>query len=531
MDSSPQRKDLSEDAAAAAAAVRAPVLPMAVASSEVRSDDSTISTRASEARSDATSAVSRAIDFRSDGSTIKLERRVAPPIMAARALDLQATVLSHDTFEASATAFAGELAALLGFDRAAIGLIDGAHVKIVAMSHTADLTGGVELIDAFVAAMEEAIDQSSTVALPEDAKERPLITLAHAELARRYGGSVCSVPLVRRGTAFGAVTLARAEAARATREELAICEHIACMVGPVLELKREGERAWYSRLARASVTAVKRIAAPGHTGRKAAAVVALIALAAAFWVPVQYRVGAQARVEGSVQRALIAPSDGFLRQIHVRPGDTVKADQVLAELAEEDLGSERRKWQSELTQHENAASAALARSDRAQYVINQSKADEARAQLDLVERQLSRTRVTAPFDGVVIKGDLTQSLGAPLRRGDVLLTVAPADRFRLLIEVDERDIADIATGQQGSVALGALTERPLTFRVARVTPVAVARDGRNFFEVEAELAEAAALRPGLRGVAKIDAGTSSIAWSWTHRLVGWLRLSLWSWGL
>ena len=64
-----------------------------------------------------------------------------------------------------------------------------------------------------------------------------------------------------------------------------------------------------------------------------------------------------------------------------------------------------------------------------------------------------------------------------------------------------------------------------------MTPVATARDGRNFFEVEAELQEAAPLRPGLRGVAKIDAGQSTIAWAWTHRLVGWLRLSLWSWGL
>ena len=37
--------------------------------------------------------------------------------------------------------------------------------------------------------------------------------------------------------------------------------------------------------------------------------------------------------------------------------------------------------------------------------------------------------------------------------------------------------------------------------------------------------------PGLRGVAKIDAGTSSIAWSWTHRVVEWARLTLFQWGL
>jgi biotin carboxyl carrier protein len=450
--------------------------------------------------------------------------------MAARVLELQATVLSHESFEAAAAAFAGEVAQLLGFDRAAIGFLSGSHVRIVAMSNTAEADRAHELNDAFSSAMEEAIDQSSTIVLPVEPAARPLITLANATLSRRYGGAVLTVPLVRRGEAFGAMTLARADGERPSREDIALAEHIAAMTGPLLELKRDGEKSWHSRLGDVLKRCGRALVSPGHTAGKAAAVGLGLLIALLCFVPVSYRVGAQARVEGSVQRALVAPSDGFLRTVNVRPGDRVKADQVLVEMAGEDLDAERRKWQSELTQHENAASAALARSDRAQYVINQSKADEARAQLDLVERQLGRARVVAPFDGIVIKGDLTQSLGAPLRRGDVLVTVAPADQFRLLIEVDERDIGDVRAGQTGSVALGAI-DRALSFKVARVTPVATTREGRNFFEVEAELAEAAPLRPGLRGVAKIDAGTSSIAWAWTHRLVQWTRLTLFQWGL
>jgi multidrug resistance efflux pump len=54
----------------------------------------------------------------------------------------------------------------------------------------------------------------------------------------------------------------------------------------------------------------------------------------------------------------------------------------------------------------------MARADRAQLVISQAKADEARAQLALVDEQLGRIRIEAPFDGVVIRGDLSQSLGA-----------------------------------------------------------------------------------------------------------------------
>ncbi|MDD2667067.1 HlyD family efflux transporter periplasmic adaptor subunit [Zoogloea sp.] len=153
-------------------------------------------------------------------------------------------------------------------------------------------------------------------------------------------------------------------------------------------------------------------------------------------VPFEFRVGGNARVEGEIQRVLVAPADGFLKQALVRPGDLVKAGQLLAELAEQDLQLERSKWSSELAQHENAYSAAMARADRTQLVISQAKADEARAQLALVDGQIGRSHIVAPFDGVLIRGDLTQSLGAPVQRGDVLLTVAPRERFRVIVEVD-----------------------------------------------------------------------------------------------
>ena len=457
----------------------------------------------------------------------------SPSLPAARILELQAAVVSHETFAEAAAAFATEVAAALHFDRAAIGLAPRGTARIVATSHTADFEPHGELFRAFAAAMDEALDQSSTIAFPAAHGARPLITLAHAELHRRYGGgSVCTIPLVSRGAAFGALTLVRAGGDPVRAEEIALCERVASALAPVLELKHGIERPWHQRLRRGLRKAAGRVVEPGNLASKLGIGVAAGILAGLLFVPVQYRVGAQARIEGSVQRALVAPADGFLRRAHVRPGDRVKTDQVLAELAEDDLRLEHRKLQSEHTQHENAASAALARADRAQYAIAQAKADETRAQVELLDAQLVRGRVQAPFDGVIIKGDLSQSLGAPVRKGEVLLTIAASDKFRLLMEVDERDIGSIAAGQNGSVALGALSDRALRFRVERVTPVATAREGRNFFEVEGALEDTPpVLRPGLQGVAKIEAGRRPLAWIWTHRLIEGLRLGLWSWGL
>ena len=66
-----------------------------------------------------------------------------------------------------------------------------------------------------------------------------------------------------------------------------------------------------------------------------------LALAVLLAVPFEYRVGGNARVEGAIQRVLVAPVDGFLKQSLVRPGDLVKAGQVLAKLEALDVSATR----------------------------------------------------------------------------------------------------------------------------------------------------------------------------------------------
>jgi multidrug resistance efflux pump len=246
-------------------------------------------------------------------------------------------------------------------------------------------------------------------------------------------------------------------------------------------------------------------------------------------IPLPWRVSAPARLEGAVQRAVVAATDGFLQQANVRPGDRVHAGQVLAQLSSQDLELERRRRESEVRQHENAYRAAEARNDRTQMVISQSRAAEAQALLDLADAQLQRSQLVAPFDGVVIKGDLTQNLGAPVQKGEVLMVLSPGDSFRLIVEVDESDIAAVRLGQPGQLALAARPEKPLAFVTRRIVPVATSADGRNYFEVEGTpLSTDPGLRPGLSGVAKIEAGYRPLAWLLFHRFAAWLRLALWT---
>ena len=148
-----------------------------------------------------------------------------------------------------------------------------------------------------------------------------------------------------------------------------------------------------------------------------------------------------------------------------------------------------------------------------------------------MEERLARAVITAPFDGIVVSGDLSQQIGSPVETGRLLFEVAPLQGYRVMMEVDDRDIAHVALGQTGELVLSGMPDRRIALTVRRITPVATQKDGRNFFSVEAAVGAGApqGLRPGMEGVARIGVGERSLLWIWTRGFVEWLRLALWSW--
>ena len=85
-------------------------------------------------------------------------------------------------------------------------------------------------------------------------------------------------------------------------------------------------------------------------------------------------------------------------------------------------------------------------------------------------------------------------------------------------------------GQEGRIVLTGLGGEPMVFRVSKLTSIATAQEGRNFFRVEARLEGAhAGIRPGMEGVGKIVVERRKLAWIWTRGLSDWLRITFWTW--
>ena len=307
------------------------------------------------------------------------------------------------------------------------------------------------LTKAIEAAMDEAIDQFALVLEPPP-DDAVLVTSAHARLAGMHApATVLTVPLLARETPVGAVTFERPVSQPFTPRAIALIEAVAAILGPALADKRLADRLLILRAADAGRAYLGSLVGPTHLGRKLAlAAVAALGLAA-YFVHADYTVHAHARVTGRVQRAVAAPYDGFIREAPVRAGDEVKAGGLLVALDDRDLVLERLRWVTERQVHLAEYDQAMSAGKRADVVRLQSEIDQAIARIHLVDEQLAHSKLVSPFDGLIVSGELSQSIGAPVRRGDVLLEVAPLDDYRVQLEVPEGQVADVAPGLRGTL--------------------------------------------------------------------------------
>jgi RND family efflux transporter MFP subunit len=446
-------------------------------------------------------------------------------------MDLIVSAFENDDYQSSAMAFATKLSTLFGCDRVSLGWLKKGHARVSVLSHSAEFGQEMNLMRAIGRAMDEAIDQQSVMIYPPDPPDTPLVVRSHEELSRQHGaGAILTIPLAHKGRFFGGLTLERPPKNPFDAETAEICETAAALAGPVLDIKQAEERWVVLKLSDAVAGQLKGLFGPGYLGRKmvAALFVGLLLFFSVF--KTDYRVTATSIIEGDVKRAIAAPFNGYVKDAPIRAGDTVQEGQVIALLDDRDLILERFKWMTEKEQFAKQYHEAMAKHERSQILIAKAKMDQAEAQISLLDEQLSRTQLTAPFDAVVMSGDLSQSLGAPVERGQVLFEVAPLDAYRVIIEVDERDIADIAVGQKSELIFPSLPGESFPFTVGKITPVTTAKEGRNTFRVEGRIEKVSQrLRPGMEGVGKITVDRRRLIWIWTHKAADWVRLKVWRW--
>jgi RND family efflux transporter MFP subunit len=460
-----------------------------------------------------------------------LQRREIELSRVATLNELMATALQFRELQPSALAVANELARRLKCDRVSVGFDQAGQVVPLVLSHTATFDKRSDLVRTLGEAMDEVLDLGVAVTYPS-ADGDELGALAHAEAARAlHVESMLSVPLVHEGATIGVITLERHAATPFDAAEQRLVQALGVTLGPVWALQRANERSWWQRASDGTRSALQATIGPQHPGLKLIGIVLAAALLIVTLVQADHRVTARTVIEGATQLAAVAPFEGYLAAGLVRAGDTVKRGQPLAQLDDRDLKLERARWASEREQAARKYQVAMAGADRSAMAVLSAQVNQAEAQLALAEEKLARATVVAPFDGIVVSGDLSQLIGTPVEQGKLLFEIAPLSDYRVVLQVDDRDMAHLAKAQHGELVLSSLPDLNLPITVTAITPVATQRDGRNVFRVEAQIdsGDAARLRPGMEGVGKVVVGQRSLLWIWTHGFTEWLRLTVWNW--
>jgi hypothetical protein len=464
-------------------------------------------------------------------------------------LQLATSVATADGFSSAAMNLCNEMANRTGASRVAIGWVKGERVRVKALSHTEEFDKKQELIVQLERVMDECLDQDEVVQFETDGTSSQNVTREAQALSRGQGGNaVISIPLRRKADIIGVLTLEFGQGQKLGPQASTGLSVAADLLAPQLYDRYQNDRWLITKTGISIREGVKTVIGPKYWIPKICVAVGIIALLLICdLVPlvdlrVPYRVQAHFQFDPIERRFIHAPFDGFIDQVVARPGDRVEAGKtVLFTLNTDELRHQLAKAKYQAVEAEKQRVKFLNDTPRkvAEAGVAAEQKKEAEAEVALYEYQISRATVKAELDGYVLEGDLKDKIGAPVKQADQLMVIGQKDKLKGVLRVAERNIQDVKKDYKGTLATTSLpayagpvammSRHSYPFTVERVVPNTEAKEGENYFKVYVAIQDAAPdWLPGMEGEARIDVTRKSVGWIWTHPILDWQILSLWS---
>jgi multidrug efflux pump subunit AcrA (membrane-fusion protein) len=446
----------------------------------------------------------------------------------AATLDLLALINAEKRFIAASLALCNGAATRFKCDRVSLGWLEKGYIRLQTISRTEKFDSKMAAVKALETAMEEALDQDDEVVFPAP-QGSTVINRDHEKFeTEQAAGNVASIPIRVDGDPVAVLTCER-KSAPFTPLELQqfrlTCDQLARRFA---ELKRM-DRWFGARMATELKEKAAKLVGPEHTGAKLVTVIASLAVLLLLLPIWRYRVEGNFILRSDDVTYLTTPFDGYIREVQVRPGDLVKSNSVLLRMNTSDLLLEESAAMADLNRYLREVEKSRATNSLAEMRISESMADQVRAKLDLVRYRLKLSEIRAPFEGVLVEGDLRQRVGSPVKQGDALFKIARNDQLYIEAEVNERDVPEILNRTSGEIAFVSQPKLKFPFKVVRIEPAATVKKEGNIFVVRCAFVQPPApwWRPGMSGLAKIEVDRRSLFWILTHRTVDFLRLQLW----
>lgn len=446
-------------------------------------------------------------------------------------LALAAEVMQTEKFGAASLALVNGLVRVLDAQQVALCWRVESQARLRAVSHLERFERTSPLVQQLEDAALDVLATDGVVSLSRGAEVGGAAAPGHAALLSRLteAESVMGLP-VRDGSGQTQAVVLCLTRAPLPPEQINDLLLMLELIYPRLAQVFMTDSWWWVRWRHALGRQLEWFLGPRQPWAKAgiAAVAVVVAVLAFGRLP--YRVEAAAQLATDYTRILGAQVDGRVDEVLVEVGDSVRAGQPMARIDTSDLRQQLVEIQSDIQRYsaeEDKARAAMALADAQ---VSRFRREQTEARLRRVQYMLAQSELKAPFDGVVVEGERKDLLGASMRRGDQMFRVAQVKDLYITAQVAERDVREVQDQAKGALVLLSQTGREIPFEVINFVPMAQVKGdkGNQFFlkaRIDGEMADW--WRPGMTGVARIDAGSRNIAWIVFHTMLDTLRLKFW----
>ena len=242
--------------------------------------------------------------------------------------------------------------------------------------------------------------------------------------------------------------------------------------------------------------------------------------------PVSYRVRCSTQVRPKHSRVVSAPFAATLQATHVQPGDAVKMGDPLVTLDGRPIRLELESIEAQIARVSKEKDIAMVGGQVADAQQAILKIRELSRSRDLLRSRLARLEIRSPIDGIVVLGDLSRSIGAPLETGQAVIEIASLDTMVIELEVPDYEIGYVESGTAARIRMAAAEGHVFDQVIDDVFPSAELREGQNVFIATINVDnQQSMLRPGMRGQA-IAYGPVR-PWLWSFARKGWENLIWW----
>ena len=171
---------------------------------------------------------------------------------------------------------------------------------------------------------------------------------------------------------------------------------------------------------------------------------------------------------------VVSEIDGAVKALPFREGGFIHRGELIAQLDDAQLAAE-------LSRAEALRSQSKATYDRVKSVVDQGAGapqdlDDASAalkvadaNLELAKARIAKTRIVAPFDGII--GARKVSVGTFLRGGQAVTELANIDEIRVTFSAPERFVSRLANGAEVAVSTTAFSGFELKGKIIVIEPM------------------------------------------------------------